>query len=425
MSPARNLVPRPLFRVGDSEGSPWTGSGLNVDDRADSPTGSRLAWNTSVNDGLLFVPLGFTYEVDATYYVAGSIWVGSGAFSYEAWVSPGKTLLTPQTGRATLQAVAPGQATYRDLSGVITAPALDRFTDVHGGPGNVSPNEEAHLVLQPKQANGAFAFLRLDYGDGTEHPGYFDGDTPDTSEWLYVWDGTARTSTSTATPATEPEPDPETTTTSLTVSPASITEGESSTLTATITPASATGTATFTIGADSIPVTVSSGVAATQVTITEVGEYEVAVTFSPVSEDDFLPSSGTASLTVLADPDPDPDPTPDDPWDDWDELATRLAPRVAAYVGRAGDVDTIATAEAQIPIVTEYVRGYTRGRGFADEIPAGPLRAVIVSGVARLATNPEQVSVFTTGDYSERPAQLAGWTLTELGVLHRYRRTSA
>lgn len=145
---------------------------------------------------------------------------------------------------------------------------------------------------------------------------------------------------------------------------------------------------------------------------------------------------GSVTITVVAsDPDPDPeDPDPEDPepelpgldpFDLYAILARDLAPRVASFVGKHGDEDTIATAEAQVPVVAEYVRGFTRGRGFEDEAPAGPLRAVIVSGVARLATNPEQVSVFTTGDYSERPAQLAGWTLTELGVLRRYRRTTA
>ena len=139
---------------------------------------------------------------------------------------------------------------------------------------------------------------------------------------------------------------------------------------------------------------------------------------------------GRVTVTVVAagsDPDPDPDPDPDelDPWDMHERLARALGARVAAFVGQPGNPDVVATAEAQVPIVAEYVRGFTRGRGFRDESPAGPLRAVIVSGVARLATNPEQVAHFQTGDYSERPAQLAGWTLAELGVLHRYRRTTA
>lgn len=130
---------------------------------------------------------------------------------------------------------------------------------------------------------------------------------------------------------------------------------------------------------------------------------------------------GTANVLIL----PAGSSASDDPWDVWDNLAAALAPRVAALVGRVGDADTIATAEAQLPLVAEYVRGYTRGRGFEGEAPAGPLRAVIVSATARLATNPEQVNAYTMGDYSERPAQLAGWTLAEIGVLHRYRVVSA
>lgn len=130
---------------------------------------------------------------------------------------------------------------------------------------------------------------------------------------------------------------------------------------------------------------------------------------------------GTVNVLIL----PAGSSASDDPWDVWDNLAAALAPRVAALVGRVGDADTIATAEAQLPLVAEYVRGYTRGRGFEGDAPAGPLRAVIVSATARLATNPEQVSVYTVGDYSERPAQLAGWTLAEIGVLHRYRVVSA
>lgn len=130
---------------------------------------------------------------------------------------------------------------------------------------------------------------------------------------------------------------------------------------------------------------------------------------------------GTVNVLIL----PAGSSASDDPWDVWDNLAAALAPRVAAIVGRVGDEDTIATAEAQLPLVAEYVRGYTRGRGFDGDAPAGPLRAVIVSATARLATNPEQVSVYTVGDYSERPAQLAGWTLAEIGVLHRYRVVSA
>lgn len=168
-------------------------------------------------------------------------------------------------------------------------------------------------------------------------------------------------------------------------------------------------------------------------TPTTAGTYTVEV-YGPVDVHGTEGTLGQLELVILAEPsepdpeDPeDPEPEPDelDPWELHDRLARSLGARVAAFVGQPGNPDVVATAEAQVPIVTEYVRGFTRGRGFRDESPAGPLRAVIVSGVARLATNPEQVAHFQTGDYSERPAQLAGWTLAELGVLHRYRRTTA
>lgn len=101
-----------------------------------------------------------------------------------------------------------------------------------------------------------------------------------------------------------------------------------------------------------------------------------------------------------------------------------LASRLAAYLQRPDDPDTLALAEAHLPIVESFVHGYTRGRGWDEGTgrPAAPLESVIISATARLTANPEQVSAYAVGDYSERPAALAGWTLPELAVLHRYRR---
>lgn len=123
---------------------------------------------------------------------------------------------------------------------------------------------------------------------------------------------------------------------------------------------------------------------------------------------------------VLVSIEPDPDP---DPGDDYlDELAARLAPRVAAYVGRRDDAVATETAEGQVPIVAEFVRGYTRGNGWQGYRPAAPLRAVIVSATARLVLNPEQVRQYSSGDYSETGPLLTGFTLAERHVLDRYRR---
>lgn len=219
-----------------------------------------------------------------------------------------------------------------------------------------------------------------------------------------------------------PPPEPVETTTTLTVVPSSIYEGGSAVLTATVSPAQAQGTITFTLdgATDTIPVT--GGTAAREVTVMNAGDYEVNATFAPVSED-FNPSSATPQILSVR---PYVEPVdPDGPWDTWSALASNLAPKVAAYAGRADHAETIEIAEAQLPVIVEYIKGHTRGRGFENPVPASPLLAVIVSACARLVTNPEQVSYYAVGDYSERPAMLAGWTLTELDVLRRYRRTQA
>lgn len=122
---------------------------------------------------------------------------------------------------------------------------------------------------------------------------------------------------------------------------------------------------------------------------------------------------------------------PGEPPEDWSALLTEdpealtvraaLAPRVVKHTAALEDSDATELASAHVGVVLEYVRGYTRGRGFHGMIPERDLQAVIVAAAARLFTNPEQVASFTMGDYSERPAILAGWTMAEMGVLRRHR----
>lgn len=122
-------------------------------------------------------------------------------------------------------------------------------------------------------------------------------------------------------------------------------------------------------------------------------------------------------VPVEPDPDPDPDPTPE---------VGPLAKKTAAFLGRPDDAALLAQAQVHVEVVTAYVEGYTRGRGFnEDGEPNRQMSLVIVSATARLANNPEQVTYYTTGDYSERPALLAGWTLPELAILNNYRRRYA
>lgn len=104
----------------------------------------------------------------------------------------------------------------------------------------------------------------------------------------------------------------------------------------------------------------------------------------------------------------------------------QLASRVLAWIDRAGDEEAAAMAQAHVEAVTAYVWGYTRGKGFRTidgALSAAPdLEHVIIAAAARLTANPTQLTYYSSGDYSERPAQLAGWTLPELAVLNLYRR---
>ena len=124
---------------------------------------------------------------------------------------------------------------------------------------------------------------------------------------------------------------------------------------------------------------------------------------------------------------PGPGPEPDYP-DEIMALSDKLAPRVAAYIGRAGDADIVERARWQVPLVVMFVDGYVNGNGMGSGNTLDPkpaLQAVIVSAASRLASNPEQNTQVSIGSYSASPAKLTAFTLAEIGILHRYRRRSA
>ena len=168
---------------------------------------------------------------------------------------------------------------------------------------------------------------------------------------------------------------------------------------------------TWTVDDGALPdgLSLNSSTGAVTGTPTTAGAYSVTAKATNATGNDTQEYTGTVTAE------------PDDP---ADELA-ELPGLVAAFLGRPDDAAVITLATVHVPIVVEYVRGYTRGRGFAGDVPALALRSVIVAACARLTANPRQVGQFQTGDYSERPAILAGWTVAELGVLRRYRRISA
>lgn len=128
-----------------------------------------------------------------------------------------------------------------------------------------------------------------------------------------------------------------------------------------------------------------------------------------------------AKLLVQSEPEPE-EPEPEEP-EPSTEHHKALAERVASLLDREGDEETIALATHHVAIIESYVYGYTRGNGFSDTgEPNRQLSNVIVAVTAKLTYNPEQVTYYQAGDYSERPQYLTGWTLMEQAVLNNYRR---
>jgi hypothetical protein len=100
--------------------------------------------------------------------------------------------------------------------------------------------------------------------------------------------------------------------------------------------------------------------------------------------------------------------------------------QVADYLGRADSVELVVRAEQYVDLVTEFVRAYTRDRGFdLSGQPSTDIAAVILTATARLLENPTNTRQESVGDVSQAPGRFDGFTLPELAVLHRYRRRLA
>lgn len=91
-----------------------------------------------------------------------------------------------------------------------------------------------------------------------------------------------------------------------------------------------------------------------------------------------------------------------------------------------GRTDGLDVAEQAVTIVTAQVRAYTRDNGFSGDQPAPDLATVILTGAARVVSNPENLrSEHTQLDGASIEVQrqvIDGWTLPELAILNRYRR---
>lgn len=157
-----------------------------------------------------------------------------------------------------------------------------------------------------------------------------------------------------------------------------------------------------------------------QATTTGTDELHLRVWIEDDYSADALLLAAPTAVVYVAPVDPTDPTDPVEPTEPVAVLVAALAPRVAAYTG----LPTSDTATAALPVVIEFVKGYTRDAGFGADgyTPSASLASVLVSVAARVATNPEQVAYFQAGEYAERPAVLNGFTLAELAVLNRYRR---
>lgn len=129
----------------------------------------------------------------------------------------------------------------------------------------------------------------------------------------------------------------------------------------------------------------------------------------------------TWTLAPEPDPDPDPDPGPVENWA-WPEEPTPGGRLVARWL-KWDTADELLQASFHYEVARAFVWGYTRGRGFDDQMePAAPLQRVIVSGAARLAYNPENVSRWQVSSESEVLTVFNGFNLAEQAILNRYRK---
>lgn len=148
-------------------------------------------------------------------------------------------------------------------------------------------------------------------------------------------------------------------------------------------------------------------------TVTTPGEYNIRVFYA---SDGALYQQTNYRVRVGAPVDPEPgEPEP----------ADATPQKVLRFMGLEATPEALSTAREHTRVVTTFVHGYTRGRGFTGRTPGLDIEDVIISATARYLLNPQQAARQQIGDQSITYASLEGFTLAEKAVLHRYRRRTA
>lgn len=102
------------------------------------------------------------------------------------------------------------------------------------------------------------------------------------------------------------------------------------------------------------------------------------------------------------------------------------AVQVLKFLGRPDDATLSGSVEQAIPVITTMVKAYVRGGEDWDASDYDDVEAVIVTATARLVTNPGQIAADqAAGPFTQSlRGGFTGWTLAELAVLNRYRKTA-
>ena len=98
-----------------------------------------------------------------------------------------------------------------------------------------------------------------------------------------------------------------------------------------------------------------------------------------------------------------------------------------AVVALTTEGDASEVAEMTVQIITAMAKVYTRGRGFdVTGEPSEEIAAVITTASARFIGNTKQTSMaMAAGPFThDVRSYFQGWTLAELFVLNRYRKTA-
>jgi hypothetical protein len=101
-------------------------------------------------------------------------------------------------------------------------------------------------------------------------------------------------------------------------------------------------------------------------------------------------------------------------------MAAPTYTELAALLGRTV---TEEQGSAVLSVITAMATAYTRDIGFTGGVPNDAIKAVILTGASRLISNSSGLLL----DETEGPSSVSyrsaftGWTISELGVLNRYR----